>query len=681
MSKDAPQDDRTAAQVTTGPADAGVGAEAGHSADASSVPPTPSAAARRQDSGNALPVGTYLDEFELQSVAGEGGFSIVYRAWDHTLNRQVALKEYFPSGMVARSGGTQVVVRSDRHTEAFEAGLRSFVEEARLLAKFDHPALVKVYRFWRANGSAYMVMPFCEGITLREAWRHGAEPPDEAALLQLLDPLTDALAVLHAERWYHRDIAPDNVMLLAGSGRPLLLDFGAARQVIGDLTHALTVILKPGYAPIEQWGEVPGMQQGPWTDVYALGAMIHFAITGATPPPSVGRLINDGFEPLTRVAAGRYSEGFLQAVDHALVVRPEQRTASIAQFRAEIGLPEAIAGHGPVTWMPTQVAGQRAARAAAEAATTRLQPDVELPTAAPASAAAAEAGAAADFAFTVRPGAFDARTTTTPHAPTPSPAAGGRQPALLFLVGLVVTGALGVGGYWLLRPDPSAAEVATTPAATSAPEATPAPAPTAEARTPQITAQSPTQTTTQAPEPTAAAPQAPGHDADEDFRRIVAAQTPDHEVEVTLVRTTLRSEKDGLEFTVNSRRDGYLYVFNRGSDGALLQLYPNRISGLPRVQAGKPLDLPDAKVEFKIAGASGPNQLLVMVSTLRRDHSALPSRDEGGFLFYPTGGAAAALSARLGGPLPWIAGTPECPAGKPCNDSFGATITTFNVVQ
>jgi serine/threonine protein kinase len=107
-------------------------------------------------------------------VAGEGGFSIVYRAWDHSLNRQVAVKEYFPSGMVGRSGGTQVVVRSERHTEAFEAGLRSFVEEARLLAQFDHPALIKVYRFWKANGSAYMVMPFCEGITLRDA---GAPAP------------------------------------------------------------------------------------------------------------------------------------------------------------------------------------------------------------------------------------------------------------------------------------------------------------------------------------------------------------------------------------------------------------------------------------------------------------------------------------------------------------------------
>jgi hypothetical protein len=151
-------------------------------------------------------------------VAGEAADRL--RAWDHSLKRQVAVKEYFPSGMVGRSGGTQVVVRSERHTDAFEAGLRSFVEEARLLAQFDHPALIKVYRFWKANGSAYMVMPFCEGITLRDDWRSKPDSPDEMALMTLLDPLTEALGVLQPSAGHH---APDSVMLLAGTRRPLLL--------------------------------------------------------------------------------------------------------------------------------------------------------------------------------------------------------------------------------------------------------------------------------------------------------------------------------------------------------------------------------------------------------------------------------------------------------------------------
>ena len=123
----------------------------------------------------------------------------------------------------------------------------------------------------------------------------------------LLAPLTEALAVIHGERCFHRDIAPDNIILLHNSGKPLLLDFGAARRVIGDMTQALTVILKPGYAPVEQYAEIPGMKQGPWTDVYALAAVVYFAIMGRTPPPSVGRLLNDTYVPLVEAAAGRYS--------------------------------------------------------------------------------------------------------------------------------------------------------------------------------------------------------------------------------------------------------------------------------------------------------------------------------------------------------------------------------------
>ncbi|MFT3818697.1 MAG: serine/threonine-protein kinase [Rubrivivax sp.] len=650
MNNDTPDNDRT---VVPPPLDGPPG-----EAPAAAVPPP---LPGRQDSGNALPLGTFLDEFELKRVAGEGGFSIVYRAWDHSLKRQVAVKEYFPSGMVGRSGGTQVVVRSERHTEAFEAGLRSFVEEARLLAQFDHPALIKVYRFWKANGSAYMVMPFCEGITLRDEWKSLPEPPDEMALMTLLDPLTEALSVLHAERWYHRDIAPDNVMLLAGTRRPLLLDFGAARQVIGDLTHALTVILKPGYAPIEQWGEVPGMKQGPWTDVYALAATIHFGITGRTPPPSVGRLINDGYEPLAQIAAGRYSARFLVAVDRALAVRPEERTPSIEQFRDELGLNE-FTRERTQTWLPPGAVTQLQ-RTPTTIYAAPLVPDVELATAAPGEAAAPPPfeAALADAApqFTVRPGEtpFDFEARTQPLRPQPPPKAGPR-PALLFVSALLATGALGVGTYAWLRPAAAPAPPIPTPIPTPVPAPIPAPVP--------------------APAP---APALAAFDALADFKRIVAAQAPDHKVEVSLVRTTVRSEKDAIEFTVKSQSDGYLYVYNHGSDGSLLRLYPNRISGLPRVRKNVALNLP-TDVDFKISGPSGANQLLVMVSALQRDHSALPERDEGGFAFYPTGDAANALSQRHTGPLPWIAGVPKCPpGGSGCSDVFGATIVGFNVVQ
>ncbi len=298
---------------------------------------TPATGANVPDT-HSLPLGTRLGEFELTERIGEGGFSIVYLAWDHSLERSVALKEYMPTSIAARAGGTQVNARSQRHRETFDAGLKSFINEAKLLARFDHRSLVKVYRFWEANGTAYMVMPFYEGLTLKDTVRALAQPPDEAWLLGLLSPLTEALCVIHAEHCYHRDIAPDNVILLAGSSLPLLLDFGAARRVIGDMTQALTVILKPGYAPVEQYAEVPGMRQGPWTDVYALAAVVYWAVTGKTPAVSVGRMMSDSQVPLAECAAGRYSASFLQAVDRALAVLPEQRTQSIDAFRQDLGL-------------------------------------------------------------------------------------------------------------------------------------------------------------------------------------------------------------------------------------------------------------------------------------------------------------------------------------------------------
>ncbi|WP_250475562.1 serine/threonine-protein kinase [Caballeronia sp. GAFFF1] len=288
---------------------------------------------------NVLPPGTRLGEFEIVGLIGEGGFGIVYLAFDTSLGRHVALKEYMPSALAARVGSTHVQVKSERHESMFRAGLKSFInDEARLLARFDHQSLVKVYRFWEANGTAYMVMPYYKGVTLKAALQAMTQPPDEAWLRALLTPLLDALAVLHAADCFHRDIAPDNIILLEESNRPVLLDFGAARRVIGDMTQALTVILKPGYAPIEQYAEVPSLRQGPWTDHYALAALVYFAITGRTPPPSVGRMVKDSYQPLARIAAGRYSPAFLKAIDHALAVQPGNRPQTDRQFAAELGI-------------------------------------------------------------------------------------------------------------------------------------------------------------------------------------------------------------------------------------------------------------------------------------------------------------------------------------------------------
>ncbi|SPB18855.1 serine/threonine protein kinase [Caballeronia novacaledonica] len=288
---------------------------------------------------SVLPPGTRLGEFEIVRLIGEGGFGIVYLAFDTSLDRYVAVKEYMPAALASRVGVTQVQVKSERYEPMFRAGLKSFInDEARLLARFDHQSLVKVYRFWEANGTAYMAMPYYRGVTLKDTLKAMKKPPDEVWLRALLTPLLDALAVLHASDCFHRDIAPDNIILLEGSHRPVLLDFGAARRVIGDMTQALTVILKPGYAPIEQYAEVPSLRHGPWTDHYALAALVYFAISGRTPPPSVGRVVKDSYQPLAKLAAGRYSDRFLKAIDHALAVSPAHRPQTDRQFAAELGI-------------------------------------------------------------------------------------------------------------------------------------------------------------------------------------------------------------------------------------------------------------------------------------------------------------------------------------------------------
>lgn len=280
---------------------------------------------------NALPVGTILEDYEIIDIIGWGGFGIVYLANDN-LGRKVAIKEYMPTSLAKRINTSTVIVISKKYEETFLAGLRSFVNEARLLAQFDHPSLIKVFRFWEDNGTAYMVMPFYQGKTLKEMLRTMEHPPEETCLKFLLEHLLDAIDVLHKAHCFHRDISPDNILILPNR-KPVLLDFGAARHVINDMTHSLTVILKPGYAPIEQYGEIATMKQGAWTDIYAIAAVIYLAITGKAPVPSVSRVVSDTLIPLSELAVNKYSENFLKAIDTALAIRPEDRPQNINEFR------------------------------------------------------------------------------------------------------------------------------------------------------------------------------------------------------------------------------------------------------------------------------------------------------------------------------------------------------------
>ncbi|CAN7210113.1 protein kinase domain-containing protein [Acidovorax sp. LjRoot194] len=287
-------------------------------------------------SANCLAPGVQVGEYRLLDVIGEGGFGIVYRARDISLDRVVAIKEYMPATLAGRKSSNEIHVRS-QHRGAFDAGLRSFINEARLLAKFSHPALVHVYRFFEFNGTAYMVMRHYEGQTFREFLTAQQDRMNQRMLAAIVGPVLDVVEMLHAADCYHRDIAPDNVFL-QNSGMPVLLDFGAARRIIGDMTQALTMVLKPGFAPIEQYVDDGAMPQGAWTDIYQIGAMLYLAITGKPPATSVARMINDPVAALSTTTYPGYSAQFLHGVDRALAVKPQDRPQTIAALKELLGI-------------------------------------------------------------------------------------------------------------------------------------------------------------------------------------------------------------------------------------------------------------------------------------------------------------------------------------------------------
>ncbi|MFN3377201.1 MAG: serine/threonine protein kinase [Burkholderiaceae bacterium] len=290
---------------------------------------------------DALPVGARLAEFEIRALLGVGGFGMVYEAFDHSLHRAVAIKEYMPTALAGRSEGQSLWVRSAGDQASYRAGLASFVAEARLLAQFDHPSLVKVFRFWEANNTAYMVMPLYSGMTLKQARARMRTPPPEAWLRKVLWSVLGALRVLHDGQTLHRDISPDNIFL-QDNGPPVLLDLGAARHAINDQDRRHTAVLKVNYAPIEQYAEGDSdLRQGPWSDLYSLGAVVYGCLCNDTPLPATLRSIRDRMVPFSRVAKTvkrqfgvEYSASFVAAVSSALALRPEDRPATIDAFLA-----------------------------------------------------------------------------------------------------------------------------------------------------------------------------------------------------------------------------------------------------------------------------------------------------------------------------------------------------------
>ncbi|MDM8565919.1 serine/threonine protein kinase [Candidatus Halobeggiatoa sp. HSG11] len=284
-----------------------------------------------QQHRNALPQGFKLFEYEIQSVLGKpGGFGITYLATDTHLRQSVAIKEYLPSDFAIREGRSTVYVKSSSYDESFQWGLKCFIEEAQVLAKFNHHNIVRVSRFFELNGTAYMVMEYQKGQSLTEFLKQQRVLTEEE-LKTIVVPLLEGLEEIHQAGVLHRDIKPNNIYL-RDDNTPVLLDFGSARFAIGQKTRSVTSIVTPGYAPLEQYdNEVK--DQGPWTDIYALGAVMYNAITGESPPAATRRVMKDPMIPAVKVGAGRYSRSLLLAIDWALQLSEEDRPQTVEQWR------------------------------------------------------------------------------------------------------------------------------------------------------------------------------------------------------------------------------------------------------------------------------------------------------------------------------------------------------------
>jgi len=290
----------------------------------------------------ALQPGQTIGRYEIVAILGQGGFGITYKARDAQLNREVAIKEYLPSALAVRQDGITVLPRTTKMADDFTWGRQRFVEEGRTLATLQRaPAIVRVFDFLEANGTAYIIMELAPGETLEaQLARTGKLGPAE--IDRILWPLLDGLDQVHDAGFLHRDIKPAN-MLLDAEGNPTLIDFGASRAAIAGRSTAMTAIFTPGYAAAEQ---MTSAKQGPWTDIYGLSATLYHAITGAAPPSSFDRMLEDAYEPLAKLMPAGFAPGLLIGIDAGLAIRATDRPQSIAGWRPllrQAGAPDAQA--------------------------------------------------------------------------------------------------------------------------------------------------------------------------------------------------------------------------------------------------------------------------------------------------------------------------------------------------
>ena len=277
----------------------------------------------------ALPPGHAVQEYRIERLLGVGGFGLTYLATDANLNLKVALKEYLPGEIAQRASDQSIVPSSPATAEDFDWGKRRFLDESRTLASFRHPNIVRVMRFFEANGTAYMVMEYVSGAPLPD-WIKPRRPLAEAQVAAIAAPLLDGLEAVHKGGYLHRDIKPSNVYIRE-DGAAVLLDFGSARQK----SQELTAIVSPGYAPFEQYHSQG--KQGPWSDLYAFAGVLYWMVTGERPLEAAARVRKDAMVPAAKAGdERRYSREFLAAIDWALAPNEDERPQTVRQWRERL---------------------------------------------------------------------------------------------------------------------------------------------------------------------------------------------------------------------------------------------------------------------------------------------------------------------------------------------------------
>ncbi|MDS4030152.1 MAG: protein kinase [Candidatus Contendobacter sp.] len=303
-------------------------------------PSTPSKSGARRT--NALPSGYHLDEYRIDAILGAGGFGVTYKALDTHLDAWVAIKEYFPvewsfrdaDGVMVYANTQGLSSAAGGQTSDYEWGLERFLDEARVLARIQHPYVVRVKRYFRANGTAYIVMEYEEGEPLSTILDE-SKTLGEDQVRGLLEDVLPALQAVHEQGYLHRDIKPANLYVRARDHRVMLIDFGAARAAINRHSQSVTSLVTPGYSPPEQY-TTRNDRYGTWTDLYALGAVLYRCVIGHTPAEAAERLLDDHLAPAVTAGAGRYSSNLLRVIDRALAVRPEMRFRDVAEMQAAL---------------------------------------------------------------------------------------------------------------------------------------------------------------------------------------------------------------------------------------------------------------------------------------------------------------------------------------------------------